>query len=175
MLREQLLNAEGVGVMIPVRFFNVEDGLSSDIRKMLNDRIKEVKLLSEQQLAKRNEEIVRLRDKVKKYELLTPKDYPLVNLDVIQLFRNVKMIHREELITKGIEQSFGINYLETITQHKMQVETAELNEYNTKKEINILRIELVKLVKDEIIELRLRIKELEEQIMNMQLNTQRVI
>jgi len=121
-LREQLypIHKRDKQYNVAAKYFNIEDGLSDEVCTLLNARIKEVKSGIENKLREYHIKILELTSIIKKYEMLTPKDYPLVKKNLVDLFWNIRKIYdgdrmklRDELI-KGM----GDDYLESLFQGK---------------------------------------------------------
>eukprot|EP01022_Parablepharisma_sp_SALTPOND_P000905 TRINITY_DN105226_c0_g1_i1.p1 TRINITY_DN105226_c0_g1~~TRINITY_DN105226_c0_g1_i1.p1 ORF type:complete len:436 (-),score=54.96 TRINITY_DN105226_c0_g1_i1:1846-3153(-) len=172
-LREQLFqrHVQGEGSKVTMRFFKVEDGLSPETCVLLNNRIKEIKDGVEEKLKKQNEIIMKLSKENRKYELLTPQDYPLVKMDLVELFAKVKKLYSndKDKIWNGLSKGMNADYLADLVDEKYGRASAIPKEI-IQEEMEKIRAEVIDYVKTANFVLQNQVRELEQKAKNMEQN-----
>jgi len=148
-----------------IRYFKIEDGLSAEICELMNTKIKEIKDLVEEKMQFYQETNLFLSGELKKYELLSPQDYPLIKMNLAELFSKIKKLYsgKTDIIWEGLKNGFEAEFIANLVDEKYG-RASEIPYEIIKKEFEKLKIEITDIVKGHNFELQSKINNLEQKV-----------
>ena len=107
MMTNNLIDTETAKMHASTHFFRVEEGLDESICELLNQKIKSVTAELVITIHDYKSQIIVQQEKIRKYQLLAPKAYDLLDLTLEEIFGAISKIHQDAFkVFKTLENSY---------------------------------------------------------------------